>query len=201
MQNSSYKIFCLIKRVPFIFKNKEFSLFPTLYDPVAKSWYESSNPYIKNQCWRIYNEIENSYYSFESLVSFLIARTLWDKNVIFENINDKNINTFKSKFAEQQLEKDRKNIDDINKEAKFKHIRDYFGVLASGESLIYQLCMNEIISLYFFIYYANTALTGFFERAKLRERDGLYADFIKTMDILTKQMNLFTHKNNTSEQE
>lgn len=199
MTNSSYKIFCLYKRLPDVLM--DFDLYPNLEQPVTKNWFEHTSPFIKKQCYRIYNEIENSYYNFNDVVSFLIYRSLWDKDIKLNEVNDKNIELFKSKFTFKQLNEDRRIINEINKKAGFPHIREYFQVRENGESLIYRLCMEEVISLYFFVYYSNNRLTGFFERAKLKDRNVRYSKFVKTTEILNDRINVPTYKSTFPEKD
>lgn len=198
MNNSSYKIFCLYKRIPVIFNDLNFDLYPDLEKSVNKSWFNNTSPFIKNQCYRIFNEIENSYYIFNELISYLIYRSLWDEKVDLPNINGTTVDRFKKKFTVKQLKQDKEVISAINEKAGLKHIREYFVVRENGESLIYRLCMDEIISIYFFAYYSNNHLTGFFEKAKLRERNERYAKFANTIEILVSQMGLPTYNSTFS---
>jgi hypothetical protein len=201
MVNSSYKIFCLYKRLPDIFTKMNFDLYPNLDKPVVKSWFDHTNPFIKKQCYRLFNEIENSYYNFHDLTSYLIYRSLWDKAVSLSKANGDSLDDFKKKFTEKQLKKDREVMRGINEKAKFRHISEYFTVRENGESLIYRLCMDEVLSVYFFVYYANNSLTGFFGRAKLKERSERYAKFVNTTDILAERMSLPTYQSTLPETE
>lgn len=201
MENSSYKIFSLYKRISYTFTEMNFEMYPRLLEPVEKRWFEHTAPFIKRQCYRIWNEIENSYYSFNDLVSFLIYDSIWNSPVDLMKVNDKTIETFKEEFTELQLEKDRRAIAEINKQARLKDINEYFIIRDNGESLIYKLCMKRIVSVYFFCNYANTLLTGIFLRANLKERHKQYRKFDETCKILINQMNLITYRQKTLEKE
>ena len=200
MKNSSYKIFCLYKRIPYTFAECNFNMYPRLEEPVEKRWFDNTKKFIKDQCYRIYNEIENNYYSFDDVVAYLIYESIWHDEVILPEVNRFTMEKFKAIFTETQLHKDRGMIKKINDEAKLKDIKEYFYIRENGESLIYRLCMKKIISAYFFAYYANCCLTGFFGVHKLKERHTEYKKFDETVKILTTQMKLATFSStNTKE--
>lgn len=201
MENSSYRIFSLYKRIPYTFTEKNFQMYPRLREPVDRWWFESTKPFIKNQCARIYNELESSHYTFDDLVAFLIYRSIWDDKVQLTEVNGRAIETFKEEFTEAQLEKDRRRISEINKEAKLGDIREYFIIREHGESLIYDLCMKKIISIYFFGNYSNSILTGLFLRANLKERSTQYKKFDETVKILIQELNITTYREKTLEKE
>jgi predicted metal-binding protein len=167
-------------------------MYPRLEEPVEKRWFTHTPKYIKDQCFRIYNEIENSFYSYKDVVAFLIYESLWHDDVKLPEVNSESINKFKAIFTEEQLLKDRRMIDKINKQANLKDIKEYFFIRENGESLIYRLCMQKIVSIYFFAYYANSFLTGFFEKCKLKERHGAYRRFDETVKNLIDKLNLQT---------
>jgi len=195
MNNSSYKIYSLYKRIPFVFNNEEednFVMHTSLDQPVAKGMFDHTGKYIKNQCYRIYNEIENSYYSYDDLTNFLIWRSLWDKAVDLPGITYEAIDNFKEKFTDKQLQRDKGVIDAINMQMKFPRVRDYFKIREHGESVIFRLCMKEIVSVYFFAYYADTLVAGYFQHPKLVPRQKEYKKFYETVKILKYRMNLKT---------
>ncbi len=192
MKNSPYKIYCLCRRVSYTFLDENYEMYTRLEEPIPKPMFEKTNEFIKKQCYRIFNEIENSYYTYNDLMVYMIYRTLWDTSVKLVNINHDAIDKFKLQFTERQLETDRITIHKINKEAKMKNIKEYFSIRENGESLIYRLCMREIISIYFFMYYADSLLTGFFGRMALKERNKDYKKFHETMKILIRLMNVKT---------
>jgi hypothetical protein len=165
-------------------------MYPNLEDPVNKSWFEHTTPFIKKQCYRIYNEIENSYYSFNDVILFLIYKSIWDMAVKLVDVNGTSVDEFKSQFSKKQLMKDREVINDINKKAGYKHISEYFVVRENGESIIYRLCIDKLISIYFFACYSNNSLTGFYMRKKIKERSDEYAKFVETIKILINKMSL-----------
>lgn len=200
MKNSSYRIFSLYKRIPYTFAEYNFNMYPRLEEPVEKRWFNNTKKFIKDQCFRIYNEIENHWYSFDDVVAYLIYESIWHDEVILPEVNRFTMEKFKTIFTKEQLYKDRRMIDKINAEAKLKDIKEYFYIRENGESLIYRLCMKKIISVHFFAYYANCCLTGFFEVHKLKERHAEYKKFDETMKILTTQMKLATFSStNTKE--
>lgn len=194
MQNSSYKIFCLYKRIPYTFEQMNFDMYPRLEEPVERRWFDHTTQFIKKQCFRLFNEIENSWYTYDDLVAFLIYRSLWDSAVKLTEVTDASMQAFKAEFTEAQLKKDREVIAKINKPAGLRDISEYFIIRENGESLIYGLCMKKIVSVYFFANYADTLLTGLFHRANLKNRSKKYRKFDETVNILTKQLNLETYK-------
>lgn len=201
MDNSSYKIFSLFKRIPDIFADMNFDLYPLLENPVPKRMFDNTKPFIKNQCYRIFNEIENSYYSFDDVVNFLIYRSLWDKSVDLPNVNDKNIEEFKLKFSIKQLTEDRRIINELNKKAGFKHISEYFVIRENGESLVYRLCMGDVVSIYFFAFFSNNDLTGVLKRGIIKECTVRYAKFLQTVQILIDRMNVQTYNSTFNERQ
>jgi hypothetical protein len=167
-------------------------MYPRLEEPVERRWFNNTPKFIKDQCYRVYNEIENSFYSYSDVVAFLIYESLWHDDVKLPEVNSESINNFKALFTDVQLLKDRRMIDKINKQANLKDIKEYFYIRENGESLIYRLCMQKIVSIYFFAYYANSCLTGFFEKHKLKGRHLKYRKFDETVKTLIEQMNLQT---------
>lgn len=196
MKNSSYKIYCLSKRIKFVFNNEDdnFGLVDRLLEPVPKTMFDKANKFTKEQCYRIFNEIENSYYTFDDVTNFLIYRSIWDKAVRLAEVTSDAIEYFKKKFTPEQLAKDREVMTEINKEMKFPKARDFFKIRVNGESVVYGLCMKEIVSAYFFAYYGNSFLFGFFENPKLKPRNHGYKKFYETVKILKERMNLNSHQ-------
>lgn len=192
MNNSSFKIYCLYKRIAFIFWEENYDMFPRLLEPVQKGMFESTPKYIKDQCYRIFNEIENAYYTFDDLVGFLMYRSLWDKKVKLDEVNGKSVRAFKERMTLKQLKRDKEVLGEINEQAKLGHISEYFLIRENGESLIYRLCMKEIVSIYFFAYFVNTPLTGFIGNITLKHSSREYQKFHKTTQLIVQYLNLPT---------
>lgn len=177
MKNSAYRVYCLYKRIDFVFNRSNYDLFYTIEQPVVRKIYDAQPRYIKDNCYRIFNELESNWYTFDDLLCYWMYRSLWDKKGTFDT---KGIDAFKLTFNEKQLEKDRRLISEINKTVKLKSISEYFELKENGESLAYQLAMNNQISIYFCIIY----LTSFLKRDILNKE---YKKFIETIKLIASR--------------
>jgi hypothetical protein len=159
MVNSIYKVFSIYKRIPYIFDESNFNMINTIFDPVGKHWFDNTNKFIKDNCERIYSEIENFYYTYNEVAALMVYQTIIDSNIHLENINNKNMEVFKSIFTKKTLRNDEQMVLSANRSVKLD-IQDYFKVCEDGKSIIYDLIKNDVVSIYFFINYYNKVLTN-----------------------------------------
>lgn len=136
--------------INYVFGNKNVKLNKILKSYVFE---KKSNQFVKDQCFRIYNEIENSFYSYNDLTIALLFISFRDKPNL-KNIDRKLIIKCLKHFDKKQLKEDEKFILDLNKELKFNNIKEYFNII-SGESIICELFLKGLISPLFFIKYFN----------------------------------------------
>lgn len=149
MNSSSLLVFSIIQNVKkFVEKEKDLDLFKMQ----SAVWFDKSSDFTKRHCKRIYNEIENAYYSYNDLVIFLLYELIFfDKNHV-KLITEKDINITSKLFTEEQLEKDQEFLIQLNDKIKLTDIADYFKINRNGGNIIYEkLILNKNVSPYFYI--------------------------------------------------
>lgn len=117
MLNSSYAIFSIIKNVEkIIYKNKTVNDIESIYQYVPEEQFQRTSKYYLDNCKRIYNEVENCYYSHTDLViAMAYVSMMTNKRIVLYSLKSKNIINIKKIFSNDQLKRDKQFIIDINK--------------------------------------------------------------------------------------
>lgn len=137
--------------------------------------------YVVQCAKRIFNDIENGYYSLEDFVIALCYEYIWNNNVNLTQIKKEKIQLIKKLFTKEQLEKDKKFILELNKRVKLKGIKEYLKVNEKGTSIIYELIKNRKISPIFFLFVKRKGLTEEKKNVILNEE---YLRFIRITTII-----------------
>ncbi len=156
-KGSPLKVFSFVHNVIDIIEKKKNMSFTKTRHP---NHYNRQKDLIKKYCFRIYNDIENSYYSYKDLT--IATLSLYYNHEIFKYnsykyLTDKYINIIKDKFSTEQYSKDKKFIENLNKNKgiSFKKNEDFFILREGGQSIIYDLIKKQYISPIFFIKLLN----------------------------------------------
>ncbi len=176
-------VFSIIQNVKkFVDKGKDLDLFKLQ----SAVWYDKSTDFTKRHCKRIYNEIENHYYTYYDLAIFLMYELIFfDKNIL-NLITEKDINITSKLFTEEQLEKDQNFIIALGEQIKLAEIADYFKINRTGGNIVYDnLILKKLVSPYFYIECQEIV-----EREEEKENEELkrfVRIIIKINEILTKK--------------
>lgn len=158
MENSSWMVYSILKNInSFIKGKKDVDLFKKLHFLAYK---RASKFYIENSK-RIYNDIENGYYTCYDLVIFILFKYMIDEKFSLYEIRPKEINEIMKLFTIKKLKEDLKLIKEIHKELKFKKgLKEYFEIKEDGTNIAYILTKKRRISPVFFIRNFKKVLTN-----------------------------------------
>jgi len=153
LKSSPLRVYSIYTNVKKVLKRKKYKD-ENLYKMV---WFKGYNDakWIHNDCKRIFNDIENSFYSYNDLLIAMFYESIFIKSFTLRMLTDKRINEIKSLFSLIELKKDKKILLAINKNIIFNSIEDYFRLNTEEVSYIYELIMKKFISPIFWIKYDN----------------------------------------------
>ncbi|MFW6219535.1 MAG: hypothetical protein ACOC33_01575 [bacterium] len=185
MKNSSLTIFSIYQNVKKIVVSQKYDT--PIFKKVASIWFNKSNEFVKNNCKRIFNDIENNYYTHNDLVVFILTYSIYNSKFISLNkITYKNIKDTLKLYTKKTLIKDKTFIKKINDELNFKNIADFFIINDDGENLIYNLIIKKYISPIIFLQYRKKCLTINEKNTILKNEK--YLKFEKYMNMINKHL-------------
>jgi len=152
LKSSALRVFSIYSNINRVMKRKKIKDDDNLYKMVFYKMYDKSE-WIKPQCIRIFNEIENSYYTYRDLLIAMWYELIFNNRIQLKNLTDTKIKEVKILFSELELKKDKKIILSINKNIIFNDITDYFKINTENETYIYTLIKKKYISPIFWIKY------------------------------------------------
>lgn len=158
MANTTLLVFSVIRNIEdYIRTGKEMDLFKKSHG----IRFQKSSKYYADNAKRLYNDIENGYYSLKELAVYLLYRYMIDgKKVNLYKIKPEHILEVAKLFTEKRRKEDLKLLKQIHDEIGFKKgICDYFHVKEDGTSIAYVLTKNGKISPTFFIRNYENCLT------------------------------------------
>jgi hypothetical protein len=144
--------------------------------------YQRISEYTKKHCQKVYNDIENHFYSYKDLALYIACEYLYENKFSWQNVNDKNINRIKDLFSESRYFLDQQLIVELNEKLNFEKISEYFKLNHDGISIIYNLITHEkhYISPLFFLKFEKIAIKNDVEF--IPSKDYIY--FIKTIKLI-----------------
>jgi hypothetical protein len=184
MKSSPYAVFSLYKRVEFIFYDHNYDMYHTLKNPVGFHWFKQTNRYTKENCVRIFNEIESGQYALNHVAIIMAHNSIWHSSANLGQVRSENVQKIMGLYTKIQLKKDRNMLVAINEEANLDGIEEYFRVRENGKPIIYDLIINNSISPYFYMHYRERILTPEFEHSFLFDKEKTYVTFQKKLNIL-----------------
>jgi len=120
------------------------------------TWFNRSGDYLKNQCKKVYNEIENSRFNYQDFSLFLLHNSIFNTKLKWADVNTKNINVIKNLYTEAQFIIDQQFILELDKKLNFKDISVYFKINRDGRNFVYdELIMKNRVSPLFYIMLEN----------------------------------------------
>ena len=158
MINSALMVFSIINNInDYIKKDNNIDIFKKNY--IKR--FENAPSYFLENSKRIYNEIENGYYTLIDLGVFLLYYNMINKKFTLYDVKFKNVKKVNELFSLQRLKNDLELLKNIQIELKFKNlINDIFKINEDGTSIIYHLTITEKISPVIFIRNFQYVLTN-----------------------------------------
>jgi len=189
MADSSFKVFSIYKRVSHVFYDENYEMASMIWTPVGRWMFNRTPSFIKNQCFRIHNEIANSWYSYYDYVMVLVHNSLWDTHADLKVVGCDSVNKVKSLFCRERLDDDKNKVININKKVKLNDIDDFFKIREKGDSLIYDLIVSKQVSLYFFIHFFDKIKTATsrprlqFDKSKKYQKLEKVSELLRTFNL------------------
>ena len=119
--NSSYAVFSVNVNIRYIISKCNET--KNIYSFVSRKMYEKTNPYLVKECKRIYNEIENCYYTYDDMVIYYLhVFLITGKLPQLKEINQKNVKEMLRLYTDTQAEKDMEFIKTVSRKADIKGI-------------------------------------------------------------------------------
>jgi len=156
--NTTLKVFSIIRNVEdFVKGGNDIDLFKLCHFIRYK---KSSKYYITN-AKRIYNDIENGYYTTKELVVYMLYKSMMaNKRIDLFKIKGEVVRETMKLFTKKTLNKDLEVLKSVAKNMEFKNIQDFFDMKEDGTNIAFVLTKKELISPVFFIKNLNKNLTS-----------------------------------------
>jgi len=170
MDNSSYSVFSVYQNTKVVIEKNKYNT--NIMKPVFRGWFNKIRPYVLTHCKRIYNEIENGYYTYDDVVLYLLTEALFtDKIVPINYITEKNVKKTLKLYTKKRLKVDKEFIKNINEEVGLSSLKDFFEINEEGENLIFSLTSKQYISPVLYIQYGKKYLTKDSENTILKSKE------------------------------
>jgi len=182
MESSVIRVFSIISNIrESLKKNKEIDIDRLVFFKRL----ERMHDFLKKHYKRIYNEIENSFYTYVDLKLFCYHQIILNDRVKEQDINQKNVLAIKEEYTEKNIEFNKKVLIAIDNKMRLGSLKKYFMIRSNGISLIYELIkIKRYISVYFWI------LNDKFFKAHLDE-SAEHLKFRNSCILFKKQIKLF----------
>jgi hypothetical protein len=146
-----------------------------------------SKKFIADQCKRMYNEIENGWYSHSDIIFYVLNQFLLGKKFDYGNIRSETINEVRSWYTEKQMNTDTLYMVTIQKESNIPNLIDFFLPTECGEPFIYPLIMQGLVKPRYYINMKLILLTNEVENSFLFSKSDKYKRFEKISDLIRKE--------------
>jgi hypothetical protein len=183
MKNTSLLVFSVINN---IFKRlkKQKNITVDIFKPTNIRHYERTSDFCKDNSKRIYNELENNYYTYRDIIVYILYNYGLNKKINWYDIKESNIIKTIKIFTKKQLQKDKDFILQINKELKFKSLLELFEIRENGTPIIYELIMKDFISPVIYVKFYEKVLTNLKKDVILKSKE--YEQFEWAMNQIIK---------------
>lgn len=189
--NSSHQIFSIIKNLNNIVKTKKTKKInkSKIFKLINVDGYNriANTPYGKIYK-KIYNDIENGYYTYEDLINFYIYKLIISNEVKLTEIKYKNIKEIKKLFTTEQLKIDKIFILNIKNKLKIENVIGFFKINANGENIAYNLIKNKYINPIFYLKYYKRYLTKYKENNIFKNEDFIRFEKLINIINITKEV-------------
>lgn len=123
--------------------------------PVPHFVYEKTKPFLKLKYRKIWNEYANCFFTFKELQLFLLYEYLFRDDVFVINIDSKDVRNISKILSEEQYEKDKMFLTELNKKIGYEDIKGFFRFDDKGENVIYKLTKKKTISPMMYIKFVD----------------------------------------------
>jgi len=149
MKNSTLLVFSVLKNTEeFVKKGKDIDIYKMSN---IFRFQKSSKFYVEN-AKRMYNDIENGYYTLKELAIYLMYHYLMgEKKIKLYSIKPKHITDIMKLFTTKRLKEDLNLLKAVHKQLKLKNLSDYFHIKEDGTNIAFGLTKIGKISPVFFI--------------------------------------------------
>lgn len=153
MTNSSAYIYAIITNVnDFVKSGKNVKILDVNITKMICR-FKKAKPYFIKICKKIYNDIENSYYTHWELALYLLYQRVFEAKLKVQNINKDSVKHVRKLFTKEQLLKDKEIVQHAMKKRGINEIDELFKILEDGESIVYKLIRQKIITPIYFLRY------------------------------------------------
>jgi len=186
MRNSSFSVFSVYQNVKSVIEKRKYNT--NIEKEVYRGWYQKARPFTVNHCKRIYNDIENGYYTYDELIIYLLTKALFEDTIVgYSKIDETLIKRTMKLYSKKQLTTDKKFIKEINKDVKLNSIKDFFEINEEGENLIFTLTSKNFISPALYLKYSKKYLTMDTENTILFKNNE-YQKYEKVNNLIIKYL-------------
>jgi hypothetical protein len=159
MLNCSFKTFSVLRNLEDLIARPKQTRIKNIFEDRDMQSYDRSLNFYRLQCNRIYNEIENHYYTYKSLAIFVFYNHAFGGKFDLNLINRKEIIKVGKLFTQKQLKKDKEYIFKLREEAKIK-LNQIYKKREGGTNILYELTIKKLISPLYYIKYLEKTLTN-----------------------------------------
>ena len=185
MKNSSYLVFSVYQNTKTVIEKQKYK--NEIMKTVHRGWYNKTKPYTVNHCKRIFNEIENGYYTYDDMIIHMLTESLFNtKAIVISKITEKSVKKTLKLYTKKRLKIDKEFIKKVNIDVGLTSLKDFFEINEDGENLIYTLTNKEFISPAFYAQYGKKYLTRSIENTILLSKE--YERFELTNNIIIKYL-------------
>jgi hypothetical protein len=160
--NSTYLVFSIINNIEKFISGKDIDDLFIPFNPKSYRFqFQKTNDYFMNHYKRIYNDIENCYYSQKDMVCFCLYRFMffWENKINLYEINQKNIEEFLKTNEPKRIKEDIQLLKDIHTEFNFKSRNEFINPKEDGSHILYILLKNGRISIMTYLNFIKKVLT------------------------------------------
>jgi hypothetical protein len=189
--NSIQKVYSLCLRLQHmcnydLWQNMEFKNLTNVMGYVAMSNIRGKK-FIADQCKRMFNEIENGWYSHSDIIFYVLNQFLLGKKFDYGSIRADVITETRSWYSNEQFEKDVLYIAAILKESNLPKTVDLFIPTECGEPFIYPLVMQGLVKPRYYMNIKLILLTDDVENNFLFSKSDKYKRFERISDLIRKE--------------
>lgn len=146
--------------------------------------------FISDQCKRMFNEIENGWYSHSDIIFYVLNQYMLGKKFDYGSIRAEAISETRSWYTEKQFEIDTLYMVAVQKESDISNLIDFFLPTECGEPYIYPLITQGLVKPRYYMKMKLILLTDEVENNFLFSRSDKYRRFEKISDLIRKEYNI-----------
>jgi len=157
MNFSTHMVYSIVTNIDsFIKTGKERAIFTKCHG----QRFRNANKGIITSCKRIYNDLENHYYTYEDLAVAILHTRLLNGKCALGAVNQKFVLGIKKLYTNKQIQMDQEVLKGIFNALDFNNPDKFFEPQEDGTNIIYVLTKKRLISLAFSVKYLSKHLTN-----------------------------------------